>query len=334
MYLNMRPLIKKLKIFLIFSLFIFSNSHAENFDKWLIDFKKTALKRGVSKNTIEIALKDARFLKKVIYYDNKQPEFFEKTNVYISKRSTKAAVKRAKIKLRKHKKTFNEIEKEFGVEKELLLALWSIETNYGKYFGKMDTISSLATLSFDKRRSAFFTEELIILLKLMDKNIVSKDMLFGSWAGAIGNFQFMPSSILNHGIDYDKDGKIDLKNSIPDSIASAANYISKIGWKYNDVCFTEVEFNKRINKKYFNHSARNIKYKKDIDFWISKGVQNKSRIKHNLEKNKFALVLPDGNINSPKYLVTSNYEKILKWNRSLRFALSVCTLKNMIKNEI
>ena len=140
-----------------------------------------------------------------------------------------------------------------------MLALWSIETNYGKYFGKMDIVSSLATLSFDKRRSEFFSRELLTLLKLVDDKILSKNMLFGSWAGALGNFQFMPSTILNYGIDYDNDGRIDLKRSMPDSIASAANYMNKIGWKYKNACFTQVNFNKEINKKLFNHSARNIK---------------------------------------------------------------------------
>ncbi|MDP6157193.1 MAG: lytic murein transglycosylase, partial [Candidatus Thermoplasmatota archaeon] len=114
-------------------------------------------------------------------------------------------MKKKKI-FKENESLFNEIEKKFNVEKEILLALWSIETNFGKYLGKMDIISSLATLSFDKRRSKFFTKELLILLKLMDKKIISKETLYGSWAGAIGNFQFMPSSIENYAIDYDKSG--------------------------------------------------------------------------------------------------------------------------------
>ncbi len=309
-------------------------ANSSDFNLWLKDFKILAKKKGISSLTINSYLNDVKYLDKVIVYDNRQPEFFEKTNVYISKRSSKKSLKKAKKKYKEYSSIFKKVEKEFNVEKEIILALWSIETNFGNYLGKMDIISSLATLSFDKRRSAFFTNELLILLKLADKNIVSKEMLYGSWAGALGNFQFMPSTIMKYGIDYDGDNKIDLKKSLPDSIASAANYINKAGWVYKDKCFQEVVFTKNIDKKYFNHSARNIKQKKRSEFWIKKGLKSKE-VKKDLDFNDdIALVLPDGDKNSPKYLVSKNYETILKWNRSLRFALSVCTLSEMIKNEI
>ena len=165
-----------------------SNLKADEFNSWLIKFKARAIAKGISEKTVNDVLSDARFLEKVIYYDNKQPEFFEKTKVYISKRASKKAAKIAKVKFMQNRKIFTKVEKEFNVEKELLLALWSIETNYGKYFGKMDIVSSLATLSFDKRRSEFFSRELLTLLKLVDDKILSKNMLFGSWAGALGKF--------------------------------------------------------------------------------------------------------------------------------------------------
>ena len=125
---------------------------------------------------------------------------------------------------------------EFSVEKDLLLALMGIETNFGTYVGKMDIISSLATLSFDKRRSDFFTNELITVLQLVEKDLIDNNILFGSWAGAFGNFQFMPTTIKNYALDYDNNDIIELK-SIKDSFASAANYINKIGWKKNQPCF-------------------------------------------------------------------------------------------------
>tara|TARA_A100001011_G_scaffold369179_1_gene424254 strand:- start:722 stop:1726 length:1005 start_codon:yes stop_codon:yes gene_type:complete len=330
---KMAKIINLFNCILIIIIITSSNLKSEEFNSWLNEFKATAISKGISKKTVNDVMADAKFLEKVIYYDNKQPEFFEKTNVYISKRASRKAAKIAKIKFIQNKKIFLKVEKEFNVEKELLLALWSIETNFGKYFGKMDIVSSLATLSFDKRRSEFFTRELITLLRLVDNKILSKEMLFGSWAGALGNFQFMPSTILNYGIDYDNDGNIDLKNSMSDSIASAANYMNKIGWKYDGACFTQVSFNKNVNKKLFNHSARNMKNRKPDKFWNNLSIVDLKQKKISL-KEKSSLVLPDGDINSPKYLTTENYEKILKWNRSLRFALSVCTLKNMIKNEI
>ena len=211
-----------------------------------------------------------------------------------------------------------------------------METNFGKNVGKMDIISSLATLSFDKRRSNFFTKELITLLKLIDQNLIEIDTLYGSWAGAFGNFQFMPSTIKNYAIDYDKNNKIELKQSLHDAAASAANYINKIGWKYQSSCFLKVELTKPVSKKYINTSAKKIKNYITIKSWKKKGLVDIEQIN---DKYKAALVIPDlavleGNINPPAFLVFDNYEKILKWNRSLRFGITVCTLANMIKNEI
>ena len=137
----------------------------------------------------------AIFLPKVIEYDRYQPEFYEDTKTYVSKRTSKDRVKKGIKIYKRNKSLINIVDEEFDVEKELLLALMGIETNYGTYLGKMDIISSLATLSFDKRRSEFFTSELITALKLIDRNKIDKNILFGSWAGAFGNFQFMPSTI-------------------------------------------------------------------------------------------------------------------------------------------
>lgn len=238
---------------------------------------------------------------------------------------------------KKEKKTIDQVEKEFGVEKELLLALMGIETNFGKYLGKMDIVSSLATLSFDKRRSEFFTKELLILLKLVDKKIINKNILFGSWAGAFGNFQFMPRTIRNYAIDYNENKTIELKET-EDSFASAANYLKKIGWKKNQPCFLRVELNKDIPKKYLNSSARNIKNKKKVNFF-SKYIRNFENLKIDKSLNA-AIIIPDKDIIpgaetfSPAFIIFDNYEKILHWNRSLRFALAVCTLKDEFKNEI
>ena len=213
-------------------LLIYSSANANNaeFDNWLSNFKDYAVSNGISKATVDDVMSGAKFLPKVIEYDRYQPEFYEDTKTYVNKRASKDKVKKG-LKLYKiEKKLINEVELKFLVEKELLLALMGIETNFGKYLGKMDIISSLATLSFDKRRSEFFTNELIIVLNLIDKKIINKNILFGSWAGAFGNFQFMPSTIQTYAIDYNKNSDIELKK-IEDSFASAANYIKKIGWK-------------------------------------------------------------------------------------------------------
>ncbi len=210
-------------------------------------------------------MNEAIFLPKVIEYDRYQPEFYEDTKTYVSKRTSKDKVKKGKKIYKKNKNLINVVDEEFKVEKELLLALMGIETNYGTYLGKMDIISSLATLSYDKRRSEFFSHELITILKLIDQNKVNKDILFGSWAGAFGNFQFMPTTISNYAIDYNNNSIIELKDA-DDSFASAANYLNKIGWKKNEPCFIQIDLNKSIPKKFLNTSAKKIKYKKKI--WV------------------------------------------------------------------
>jgi len=308
----------------------YSNTNDEDFNLWVSSFKKLALNKGISQETINVAFSEVKFLEQVIKYDRKQPEFFEDTNTYVSKRANSARVKNAQNLLKINNLLFNEIEKKFLVEKELLLALWGIETNFGKHVGKMDIISSLATLSFDKRRRDFFSSQLLTLLKLIDKKLIDPKSLYGSWAGAYGNFQFMPSTINNYAIDYNKDKKIELKKSLEDSVASAANYISKIGWKKDEPCFYKVKLKNKIKKKYINKSARTISHRLKMSNWNKKGVVNfdGSKLETNL---KAALILPDGKEDSPAFLVFENYEKILKWNRSLRFGISVCTLAKMIK---
>ena len=305
-------------------------STTNDFNEWLNSYKKFAYKQGISQTTLDIAFKNVKFLEQVIKYDRKQPEFFEDTLTYVGKRATISRSKKAKNLLKKNKNLFLEVEKNFNVEKEILLSLWGIETNFGKHVGKMDIISSLATLSFDKRRRDFFSSQLLILLKLIDRELITVDTLYGSWAGAYGNFQFMPSTINKYAIDYDKNNKIELKSSLEDSVASAANYINKIGWKKNEPCFFRVKAIKKIKKKYLNSSARNIKNKLEISRWKKWGIVNfdGSELKTNF---KAALILPDGQPDTPMYLVFNNYEKILRWNRSLRFAISVCTLAEMIK---
>ena len=310
--------------------YVVADTNQADFSKWLINFKSTALKKGISQETITLTLENVKYLKNVIKYDRKQPEFFEDTITYINKRASQKRIKSAKKILKKNKALLNEIENNFNVEKEILLSLWGIETNFGRHVGKMDIISSLATLSFDKRRSKFFSHQLITLLKLIDKKIVDPKKLYGSWAGAYGNFQFMPTTIYRYAIDYDEDNKIELKDSLHDSLASAANYINKIGWKKGEPCFVQVKMTKKIKNKYLNKSARSIKNKLNITSWKKMGIVNLdgSDIQN---KYKSALIIPDGHEKSPAYLVFDNYEKILKWNRSLRFGITVCTLFKKIK---
>jgi len=330
---------KIIKYFVVIFLFFtksISYANESSFNEWLKNFKVYALKNNISELTFNMAMSDVVFLPKVIKYDRFQPEFYEDTKTYISKRSTKSKVKQG-IKLYKLNESFiNSIDRKFSVEKSLLLALMGIETNFGTYVGKMDILSSLATLSFDERRSEFFTEELITILQLIESQSIDHDILYGSWAGAFGNFQFMPSTIERYAIDYDGNDIIELKSTI-DSFASAANYINQIGWKKNQPCFIKVNLKENVPNKLLNTSAKKLHNKNKFKN-LKKYINNSS----NFEIDNSLIgaiitpdkdIIPDSNNLNPAYIVFENYEKILQWNRSLRFGLAVCTLKNKFENE-
>ncbi len=332
---------KLIKILLLIFFFSFSNLFADEnykFSQWKKNFRNLALANNISEETFDIAMSNVKFLPKVIEYDRYQPEFYEDTKTYISKRTSKKKVNKGYDFYKNNFELINNIENKFSVEKELLLSLMGIETNYGTYVGKMDILSSLSTLSYDKRRSEFFTNELLILLKLIDNKKIDYKSLYGSWAGAFGFFQFMPSTIKNYAIDFNKDDFIDLKNPV-DSYASAANYLNGMGWNKNSHCFYKIELKENISKKYLNVSAKKIKNKRKLKYF-KKFIKNDKQFDFIEDNLMVGIITPDKDIVpnsetlSPAYIVFDNYEIILKWNRSLRFALAVCTLKDKIKNEL
>ena len=324
---------------ILFLLFANGTLSAEDqsFKKWLKSFKVYALKNNISELTYDTAMSDVIFLSKVIKYDRFQPEFYEDTKTYVSKRTSSQKVRQGTKLYRANENFIKSIDKKFLVEKSLLMALMGIETNFGTYVGKMDILSSLATLSFDARRSEFFTNELITILQLVESKKIDHNILYGSWAGAFGNFQFMPSTIEQYAIDYDKNGIIELK-STKDSFASAANYINKIGWKKNQPCFVRINLIKNVPKKLLNTSAKKLHNKNKFEFF-KQYIENKDS--YLIDSNLIgAIITPDKDIIpnaenlEPAYIVFENYEKILQWNRSLRFALAVCTLKGKFENVL
>ena len=331
---------KIIKNFIIIFLLFNNNAltaNTDSFEDWLKNFKIYALKNEISESTFDITMSNVIFLPKVIKYDRFQPEFYEDTKTYISKRSSNLKVKKGTELYKSNKNFINSIDIKFSVEKSLLLALMGIETNFGTYVGKMDILSSLATLSFDKRRSEFFTKELITILQLVETKKIDHKILYGSWAGAFGNFQFMPSTIEQYAIDYDNNDIIELK-STKDSFASAANYINKIGWKKNQPCFIKVNLTKNVPKKLLNISAKKLHNKNKFEI-LKQYIKDKDN--HLIDDNLIgAIITPDKDIIpnaenlEPAYIVFENYEKILQWNRSLRFGLAVCTLKSKFENVL
>ena len=332
---------KLINFFFLIITFFITNLYADqqsSFLEWKKNFKLIALENNISETTFDEVMEHVKFLPNVIKYDRFQPEFYESTKEYVSKRTSKNKINKGLNFYKQNLELINTIEKKYNIEKELLLSLMGIETNYGTYVGKMDILSSLSTLSYDKRRSQFFTNELLILLKLIEKKKIDYKTLYGSWAGAFGFFQFMPSTIKNHALDFNNDDYIDLKNPF-DAYASAGNYLNDMGWSQNSHCFYEIQLKDNISKKYLNVSAKKLKNKKKLKFF-KKFIKDYDNISFIDESSKVAIITPDKDIIpgaetlSPAYIVFDNYEIILKWNRSLRFALAVCTLKDKIKDEI
>ncbi len=331
-------LIKYIFIIIIISFTSSLSDDQTDFQKWKKDFKKIALKNDISEKTFDIAMAKVKFLPNVIKYDRYQPEFYEDTKTYISKRTSKKKLSKGVDFYKDNIELINTIETKYKIEKELLLALMGIETNFGTYVGKMDILSSLATLSFDKRRSEFFSNELLILLKLIENDKIDYKTLYGSWAGAFGFFQFMPSTMKNYAIDYDKNNYINLKNN-NDAYASAANYLSQIGWKDDQPCFYKIDLSNEIPEKYLNVSAKNLHNKKKLKYF-RKYIYNNQNLDKKFDNLESSIITPDKDIIpdaenlNPAYIVFDNYEIILKWNRSLRFSLAVCTLKDKFTNEL
>lgn len=324
----------KFKIFLIIYFVIFNPALSlsnEKFNEWLLGFKERAIVQGVSKETADIALKNAKYLERIVALDRKQPEFFEKTYEYIEKRVDEKRIQTAKNLLNENSVLLDKVNNKFNVDKEILIALWGIETNFGVNKGKVDIISALSTLSFDNRRPEYFEKELIILLKLIDNKTIKYESLYGSWAGAIGNFQFMPSTIQKYAINFDDNTEIDLINSFQDSIASAANYLKMIGWNNKDLWGFEIKIDNNFDNSLINTDSRNLKNKISIAQLKSLGFKNKngSEIKL-IDKKEGWVIRPDGE-DGPIYIVFDNFLRLLEWNRSLRFAITVGTLSDKIK---
>ena len=331
-------LINYLFLFIFLS---FTPSMSENptgFKDWKNSFRNIAIENNISEETFDTVMANIEYLPNVIKYDRYQPEFYEDTKTYISKRTSSKKVSKGIDFYKKNINLINKVENHYNIEKELLLALMGIETNFGTYVGKMDILSSLATLSFDKRRSEFFSNELIILLKLIENNQIDYKTLYGSWAGAFGFFQFMPSTMKNYAIDFDNNSYIDLKSN-DDAYASAANYLNKIGWKDNEPCFYKVELLNEIPKKYLNVSAKKLHNKKKLKYF-RRYISNENLLNQKFDNLTASIITPDKDIIpdaenlNPAYIVFDNYEIILKWNRSLRFSLAVCTLKEKFENEL
>ena len=300
---------------------------AEEFNTWLDTLKIEARSKGISQSTIESSLSGIKPIPRVIELDRKQPEFTLTFKEYLRRVVSDRRIRIGKAKLVEHKKLLAEITIKYDVQPRYIVALWGIETDFGRITGGFPVISSLATLAYDGRRSKFFRKELFLALKIVDKgHITAKDML-GSWAGAMGQNQFMPSSFHAYAVDYNRDGSKDIWKTLPDIFASIANYLSKSGWQGDQTWGRAVRLPDKFSSKLLGR-----KIKKGLNQWHELGVRKlsgKDLPKRNLISS---IIRPEKGMVGPAFVVYHNYGVILKWNRSNYFATAVGTLSDKIKH--
>lgn len=321
----------KLIICLLLSDSVFANDtlvqknmlNAQSFELFLLDIRNEAISQGVSSITLDQAFLNLTPNPKVIKFDRTQAEFSQNFWHYLGSRVSDYRLNNGIKNLKTHQQILQENYLKYGVPPHIIVAFWGLETNYGSNTGNLNLVRSLVTLSYDKRRRAFFSKQLLALLKLIDEQKIPLNAK-GSWAGAMGNVQFMPTNVAAYGVDADQDGEIDLWNNIQDVFASAANFLQKIGWHQGERWGREVSISKN-----FDHQLANLKTKKTINEWQSLGVrtaQGKNLPDSTLEAS---LILPMG-YNGPAFLTYRNFHAILRWNRSILYALSVGHLSDRL----
>lgn len=294
------------------------------FDQWLDAFKVEASAAGIRSEILDEAFGEIAVIPRVIELDRKQPEFTLTFDQYLTRVVPDSRVMKGRQKLDENRAILEEVGAKYGVQPKYIVAFWGIETDFGRVTGGFNLIPALATLAHDGRRSAYFRKELLNALKILNQgHIKAKDMV-GSWAGAMGQCQFMPSSFLNFAVDHDGDGRKDIWTTKADVFASAANYLSNSGWKGDQIWGRAV-----ILPNGFDPSLADLKIRKTINEWQSLGVRRADGMDLPKRDLQASIRLVDGP-GSPAYLVYDNFNAIMKWNRSTYFAVAVGTLAEKI----
>ncbi len=297
----------------------------KSFDIWLNGLKKEAEEEGISRNIVEKATKGIKPIARVLELDRKQPEGSMTFAQYKKRVINNTRVEQGKKLYKQHKEFLTFMEKQYGVPGQYIIALWGIETSYGKNTGGFNVVEALATLAYDGRRSKFFRNELIAALKILDEGHIDPKDMKGSWAGAMGQNQFMPSSFHAFAVDGDGSGNRDIWTSLPDVFASSANYLRANGWKAGERWGREV----RVPAD-FDKNLLGLKVRRDLKIWKKMGVKlpNGKDITV-IPDMKASIIAPDG-VNGKIYIVYDNYRVIMKWNKSIYFATSVGLLADKI----
>ncbi len=294
-----------------------------SFEAWLAAFRKEAEVKGISAATLDRALRQIRFIPRVIELDRRQPEFTLTLDEYLARVVPERRVRLGKRKLAEQRERLQRVARRYGVQPRFLVALWGIETDYGRLTGGFNALSALATLAYDGRRAAYFRRELLQALRIVEAGHVAPEEMTGSWAGAMGQTQFMPSTFVNYAVDGNGDGHIDLWNDLDDVFASAANYLSSMGWNPRYTWGREVRLPD-------DRASAWVGERHPLSVWQARGLRRlDGRPLPQVAGLKARLVQPDGP-GGRAFLVYGNYDVLLKWNRADTFAIAVGTLADRL----
>ncbi len=296
----------------------------EPFLEWLEGLRRDARRAGISDRTLDAALRDIAPVMRVIELDRHQPEFTQTFWTYLGKRVNEKRVERGRAMLEKHRDLLDEIMDKYEVPPRYIIAFWGLETNFGDYTGSFRVIDSLATLAYDQRRAKFFRSELIEALKIIEGGHITPDNMKGSWAGAMGHVQFLPSTYNGYAVDHTGNGRKDIWASLPDAFASAANYLSQMGWRPGQIWGREVRL-----PGDFDPQLASMNIKKTIKEWSAMGVRRANGQALPKADMEGSIVLPDGS-EGPAFLVYDNFRVIMRWNRSVSYAVAVGHLADRI----
>ena len=316
----------------VFALFLtglfFSNQAFANeqpFKQWLADLKNEAAGKGISAKTLDEALTGIEPIPRVIELDRRQPEFTLTFRDYMDRMVNAKRIVKAQTTIRANAKLLNEVAAKYGVQPQYLVAFWGLETDFGRLAsGYFPVIPALATLAHDSRRGKFFRGQLIDALRILDGGHIDLARMKGSWAGAMGHFQFIPSTFNAYAIDYDGDGKRDIWTNNKDALASAANFLANSGWQRDEIWGREVKV-----EDSFDFTNVSLKIKKPLSAWQALGVRRINGKDLPKADVMASLLAPAGHV-GPKFLVYGNFRAIMRWNQSQFYALAIGHLADRI----
>jgi len=301
-----------------------ARSQDADFATWLEGVKRDAAAAGISRATIDSALTGLQPIDRVLELDRKQPEFTQTFWGYLDKSVTAERIARARRLLDENWALLDRVHARYGVQPRFLVAFWGLESNFGEHTGGYPVIGALATLAFDARRGAFFRAQLLDALKIIDEGSISVADMRGSWAGAMGQLQFIPSTFVSYAVDFDGNGRRDIWRSLPDVFASAANFLGQVGWRGDETWGREVRL-----PADFDWDLANLQTRKSIADWQRLGVRRADGGDLPGADLSGAIVAPAGH-GGPAFLVYRNFDAILTWNRSILYAVAVGYLADRV----